>query len=256
MSYGTSSRRKATGRMSESSMLRELLVDQMRDIYWAEKHLLKGLTKMAKAATTEDLRMAFEKHWDETEEQVRKLEQAFELLGENARGKKCDAMEGLVEEAKIMIEETEDGSLTRDAGLILAAQKVEHYEIATYGTLVQFARTLGESEVVMLMEEILEQEKATDQTLTSLAEGSINEEALMETEATMEEEEEWMDEVDDARDELEIEDVDYEVLDEEEEDVQTGHGNRRNNSADSGKNTRDREKSAGKNSSNANNGKK
>ncbi len=115
----------------------------MKDIYWAEKHLTKELPKMQKAATTQELKDAIDEHTAQTEEHVTRLEQVFELMGKKAQAKKCDAMEGLIKEGQSIVEETEDGSMTRDAGIIMAAQKVEHYEIATYGGLVALANTIG-----------------------------------------------------------------------------------------------------------------
>lgn len=157
--------------------LMDLFVDEIKDIYWAEKHLVKALPKMQKAATTEELANAIADHLEQTKEHVARLEQVFELLGKKAVGKKCDAMEGLVEEGKSVIEETEDGTATRDVGIILAAQKVEHYEIATYGTLTVLARTLGLSEIAGLLAETLAEEKETDELLTQIAENDINCEA-------------------------------------------------------------------------------
>ncbi|RZJ20132.1 MAG: ferritin-like domain-containing protein, partial [Acinetobacter sp.] len=131
-----------TGKM-EDSEFHEFFVDELKDIYWAEKHLAKALPKMQKAATSPELAAAFEKHTLETEQHITTLEQVFELLGEKAVAKKCDAMAGLLEEASGIIEDTDKGTIIRDAGLILAAQKVEHYEIATYGTLRTFASNMG-----------------------------------------------------------------------------------------------------------------
>jgi ferritin-like metal-binding protein YciE len=178
---------KATNKSSATreqnqSMLLELFMEELRDIYWAEKHLVKALPKMQKAATSEELAAAFEDHLAVTEEQVTRLEQVFELLGEKPRGKKCEAMEGLVSEAESIIEDTEEGTSTRDVALIIAAQKVEHYEIATYGGLATLAKTVGNEEVGNILGEILEEEKETDELLTQLAETSINMEAATETE--------------------------------------------------------------------------
>ena len=172
-----------------NSQLEKLFTDSLKDIYWAEKHLTKALPKMKKAATTDELKSAIEEHLAQTEEQVTRLEQVFELCGKKAQAKKCDAMEGLIKEGESVVEETEDDSMTRDAGIIMAAQKVEHYEIATYGSLVQFARTLGMDEAAGLLEQTLEEEKETDQKLSQLAEGSINEEAEKEGENEENEEE-------------------------------------------------------------------
>lgn len=174
-SSGTKPKGKS-GKM-ENSEFHEFFVDALKDIYWAEQHLVKALPKMQKASTSEELAAAFEKHTEETQTHAATLEQVFELLGEKAAGKKCDAMEGLVKEAESIISDTEAGTMIRDAGLILAAQKVEHYEIATYGTLRTFAENMGHTEIVDLLEGILENEKETDVALTEVAVNSINEEA-------------------------------------------------------------------------------
>lgn len=164
----------------ENSEFHEFFVDELKDIYWAEKHLVKALPKMKKAATSPELAAAFEKHAEETNMHISTLEQVFALLEEKAQAKKCDAMEGLLKEADGIIEDTDSGTMIRDAGLILAAQKVEHYEIATYGTLVVFAKNMGQSEVAELLQFTLENEKATDVALTQVAEGFINEQAASE----------------------------------------------------------------------------
>jgi len=159
----------------ERNTLRELYIDELHDIYDAEKQLIKALPKMAKAATSQDLRTGFEEHLEQTKEHARRLEQIFTSLGEKSAGKKCKAMEGLVEEGSEMIEEDFEGEV-KDAGLISAAQRVEHYEIAAYGTVRTYANILEEDEAVELLERTLEEEKETDQKLTELAEG-INAEA-------------------------------------------------------------------------------
>lgn len=168
-----------TGKI-ENSEFHEFFVDELKDIYWAEKHLVTALPKMKKAATSPELAAAFDKHTAETQTHIETLEKVFQLLGEKAVAKKCDAMAGLLEEAKGIMEDTEKGTMIRDAGLILAAQKVEHYEIATYGTLRVFAANMGHSDVEALLSETLENEKATDVALTTLAESSINEPAAAE----------------------------------------------------------------------------
>ena len=162
-----------TGKM-EDSEFHEFFVDELKDIYWAEKHLVKALPKMQKAATSEELKAAFEKHTQETEQHINTLEQVFELLGEKAAAKKCDAMAGLLEEANGIIEETDKGTMVRDAALIIAAQKVEHYEIATYGTLRTFAENMGHTDVQELLQQTLDNEKATDVALTEIAESYVN----------------------------------------------------------------------------------
>lgn len=156
--------------------LRELYIDSLKDIYWAEKALLKALPKMAKNATTESLIMAIDNHTAVTEEQIARLEKIFELAGKKAVAKKCDAMDGLIKEGQDIMESTEPGPV-RDAGIIAASQKIEHYEIATYGTLCAFARTLGEEEAVLLLEATLGEEKEADVTLTDAAYNNINFEA-------------------------------------------------------------------------------
>ena len=174
-----SSQKGALGRSSDT-LLQELFIDSLKDIYWAEKHLSKALPKMKKAATSPELAAAFDKHTQETLTHIDTLEQVFALLEEKAVAKKCDAMAGLLEEADGIIEETEAGTMVRDAGLILAAQKVEHYEIATYGTLTTFANVMGHTEVANLLAQTLENEKATDEALTVVAESFVNEQAAAE----------------------------------------------------------------------------
>ena len=164
------------------SMLKDFFTDELKDIYWAEKHLVKTLPKMQKASTSPELQQAFADHLEVTKTQVSRLEQVFELMGKKAQAKKCDAMEGITKEGSGIIEETEKGSATRDVGLILAAQKVEHYEIATYGGLAQLARTLGLDDVAEILETTLGEEKEADSTLTEIAESSINYEAGSEQE--------------------------------------------------------------------------
>jgi ferritin-like metal-binding protein YciE len=155
--------------------LKELYVDELRDIYDAEKQLIKALPEMAEAAASEELREGFEKHLEQTREHARRLEQIFSELGEKPTGKKCKAMQGLVAEGSEMIEEDFEGEV-KDAGLISAAQRVEHYEIAAYGTVRNFASVLGEQNAVSLLEKTLNEEKETDEKLTELSDG-INSEA-------------------------------------------------------------------------------
>lgn len=164
----------------EGEKLKELFVDGLKDIYWAEKQLTKALPKMAKAATSEDLKAAFEKHLSETEEQVKKVEKVFELIDEKAQAKVCPAMEGLIKEGEEIIESTDKGTMVRDCGLIMAAQKVEHYEIASYGTLRTLARILGHDDAAIVLQDILDQEGTADRKLTDLAESHINEAAVQE----------------------------------------------------------------------------
>ena len=156
--------------------LNDLFLDTLKDIYFAEKQILRALPKMAKAASSDKLRAAFEKHHGETEGQVERLEQIFELLDKPARGKTCDAIQGILDEGKEIMEEYK-GTEALDAGMIAAAQAVEHYEIARYGTLKQWAQQLGIKDAVRLLDQTLQEEKKTDQSLTSLAEASVNLEA-------------------------------------------------------------------------------
>ncbi len=173
-------KKRKTVPKEETGKLKEFFHDELKDIYWAEKKLVQTLPKLAKAATSEELRDAFTNHLEETKGHVSRLEQAFKLLGEKAEAKKCDAMEGITEEGASIIEDTDEGTATRDVALILAGQKAEHYEIATYGGLAEIAKTLGLDEIAQLLETTLEEEKKADQTLTGLAEGSINEDATEE----------------------------------------------------------------------------
>lgn len=162
---------------SAAEGLRDLFVDSLKDIYWAEKALTKALPKMAKNATTPNLIAAINDHLTVTEGQVTRLEEVFASVGEKAVAKKCDAMDGLIKEGEGIMEETEVGAV-RDAGIIAASQKIEHYEIATYGTLVAFAKTLGEEEAAALLEETLNEEKEADVTLTEAAYNTINFDAV------------------------------------------------------------------------------
>lgn len=164
-----------------ASGLTELFEDGLKDIYWAEKALIKALPLMAKNATSPELIDAITNHLTETEEHVTRLEQVFDSIGKKATAKKCDAMEGLIEEGKSILEETEIG-VVRDAGIIAASQKIEHYEIATYGTLRQFAETLGLTEAASLLELTLDEEKGADKLLTEVAVNAINVEAAEEDE--------------------------------------------------------------------------
>jgi ferritin-like metal-binding protein YciE len=155
------------------SKLKKLLVDELKDIYWAENALTKALPKMAKKATSPELKEALEKHLEETKGQIERLDQVFVSIGEKSGSKKCEAMAGLIKEADEIMTDT-DAGMMRDAGIISAGQKVEHYEIATYGTLRQFATTLGYDEAAELLGETLDQEKAADEKLTEVAESAIN----------------------------------------------------------------------------------
>jgi ferritin-like metal-binding protein YciE len=155
--------------------LKKLYIDELKDLYNAENQLVKALPKMAKAASSDELRQGFEQHLEQTKGHVQRLETIFEKLGESPKGKKCKGMEGLIEEGSETMEDDYEGSVL-DAALIGAAQRVEHYEIAGYGTVRTLAETLGENEAVSLLEETLQEEKETDEKLTELA-SQINTEA-------------------------------------------------------------------------------
>ena len=157
--------------------VQDLFVDELRDIYHAEKQLVKALPKMAKAATSDKLKQAFQKHLEETKGQVERLEQVFESLDLRTRGKPCEAMQGLVEESKEIMEEVKEPEVL-DVALVVAAQKVEHYEIASYGSLCTLAKALGHKEAEKLLAETLNEEKATDEALTKLALSEINKTAM------------------------------------------------------------------------------
>ena len=175
--------KKASDDAEKDSMLLEFFHGEIKDIYWAEKHLVKTLPKMAKAATSPELKEAFLNHLQETQGHVKRLEHIFELLGDKPQTKKCDAMDGITKEGESIIEETEEGTSTRDVGLILAGQKVEHYEISTYGGLVQLARNLGHEDIAEILKTTLDEEKTADETLTSIAEENVNYNAAQEEEA-------------------------------------------------------------------------
>jgi ferritin-like metal-binding protein YciE len=170
----------ASGAAKGNSQLEQFFHETLKDLYWAEKHLVTALPKMQEAATSEELKQAIGEHVTQTEEQVSRLDQVFKLFGWNPQAKKCDAMQGLVEEGESILEETEDGSMTRDAAIIMSAQKIEHYEIATYGGLVQLAMTMGHDEAANILNITLEEEKETDQLLSTIAESGINWEAEQE----------------------------------------------------------------------------
>jgi ferritin-like metal-binding protein YciE len=163
----------------EPKQLDELFHDTLKDIYYAEKKILSALPKMAKAAQNDDLTAAFEKHEAETEEQISRLEQVFELIDQKPQGKKCAAIEGILEEGQEIMKEYK-GSPALDAGLLAAAQAVEHYEISRYGTLRTWAEELGLDDAKNLLQETLDEEEATDEALTELAEAVVNQEAQAE----------------------------------------------------------------------------
>lgn len=168
---------KTPAKKSAAKELKDLFEDSLKDIYWAEKALVKALPTMMKNATDEKLKTSIENHLAETENQVARLEECFKALGKKAQAKKCDAMQGLLDEAKSIIEETEPGTV-RDAGIIAAAQKVEHYEIATYGTLAAFAKVLNEKDCLKYLLETLDEEKKCDELLTKVADTNLNSKAM------------------------------------------------------------------------------
>ena len=162
--------------MASEKTLEDLFLDTLKDIYYAERQIVKTLPKMAKAASSPELKAGFEKHLAETEGHVERLEQIFELLDKPARGKTCDAILGIIEEGKTIMDEFK-GTTALDAGLVSAAQAVEHYEIARYGTLKTWAQQLGLKDAVTLLDATLQEEVATDQTLSALAEADVNRKA-------------------------------------------------------------------------------
>jgi ferritin-like metal-binding protein YciE len=181
-SKGAQTKEANRGEM-QSSQLMKLFEEELKDIYWAEKALTKAIPKMIKNATSAELIEALDNHLMETEEQVKRVERVFELTGKKAVAKKCEAMEGLIKEAEEIMEDCEEGAM-RDAGIISAGQKVEHYEIASYGTLRQFAETLELTDAAALLEETLNEEKSADEKLTEVALSAVNVEASEEEEET------------------------------------------------------------------------
>src|SRR5690349_17514665 len=162
--------------MADTGTLHDAFIDELRDTYDAEKQLTKALPKLAKAASSPELREAFESHLEETQGQIARLEQVFESLEEKVRGKHCDGIAGIIEEGKSIMDEEFDDA-TMDACLIAAGQRAEHYEMAAYGTLVAWAQSMGHTDAAELLQEILDEEKAADKKLSALAEGGINQEA-------------------------------------------------------------------------------
>ena len=162
--------------MAEAGTLHDAFIDELRDTYDAEKQLTKALPKLAKASSNPKLRQAFESHLEETQGHVERLEQVFESLDEKVRGKHCEGIAGIIEEGKAIMEEDFDET-TVDACLIAAGQRAEHYEMAAYGTLVAWAQAMGHDEAARLLQETLDEEKAADEKLSSLAEGGINQNA-------------------------------------------------------------------------------
>jgi ferritin-like metal-binding protein YciE len=164
----------------KDSRLEEFFHDELKDIYWAEKHLVKTLPKMSKAATSQELKAAFDDHLKVTEGHVGRLEEVFNILGYKPQAKKCEAIAGITKEGDEIITDTEKGTATRDVGLIFAGQKVEHYEIATYGSLTQLAKTLGHDDVAQILNSTLQEEKQADEGLSDIAENTVNEKAEQE----------------------------------------------------------------------------
>lgn len=159
--------------------LETLFYDTLKDIYYAEKKIVRALPKMAKAAQSKELKAAFELHHDETMEQIDRLEQVFEIIGKRPQGKTCPAIDGIIEEGQEIMSDYK-GSPSLDAGLLAAAQAVEHYEISRYGTLKRWAEVLGMKDAAKLLDETLKQESKTDESLTKLADKNVNEKALQE----------------------------------------------------------------------------
>jgi ferritin-like metal-binding protein YciE len=168
---------KSKAAKASTKTLEDLFHDTLRDIYYAEKKILKALPKMKKGAESDQLAAAFEKHREETEGQVERLTQVFEIFGKRAQGKTCPAIDGIIEEGEEVLEEF-DGAPALDAGLIAAAQAVEHYEITRYGTLKRWAENLGMADAAKLLDQNLQEEKATDEALDELAESGINDRAI------------------------------------------------------------------------------
>ena len=173
---------------TQQQTLRELMVDEIRDLYDAERQLVKALPKMAKGASSDQLRSLIEAHLEETQGQVKRLEKAFGLLDERPRGKHCDGIAGIIKEGSNLLEEDFDGAVL-DAGIIAGARRAEHYEIGAYGSVIAWAKQIGEAEVASLLEETLEEEKNADKKLSALAESSVNKQAASESGAEDEDEE-------------------------------------------------------------------
>jgi ferritin-like metal-binding protein YciE len=173
-SQPASSKNKTAMREKGTAPLEKFFVDSLKDMYYAEQKLLTSIPKMEEAATTEELKEAFSDHLYQTQKHVKRLEKVFGLIGKKAEGKKCEAIEGITKEAESIMKDTEEGTMTRDAALIIAAQKVEHYEIATYGGLVQLAITMQLNEVARILDTTLIEEEDTDKKLTEIAESHIN----------------------------------------------------------------------------------
>ena len=176
----TTPAKKGKLKAADENALKDFLVDELKDIYFAEHEIMKGLTKMKDAATSKKLKKAIDLHYNQTEVQITRLEEAFGLFDEKPSKKKCEAIIGILKEGDDILEDTEEGTMTRDAAIIIASQKVEHYEIATYGSLAELARTIDREDVAEILEATLSEEKETDVSLTILAVDKINEEAAQE----------------------------------------------------------------------------
>lgn len=211
-----------TNTKKESGVIHELFEKQLQDIYWAEKELDKFMPKIVSQVTSKELKQVFQEHMQVTREQIKRLQNVFELMGAKAKGEKCEAMEGLMKEAENVVGEADQG-LVRDAFIIGAVQKVEHYEMASYGTLKALATLIGEYEVASLLGETLEEEKEADMRLTEVAENIVNIEAAEES-GELEEEDEEFEEEEDEELESEEEDEDFE---EDEEDLGGAQGKTR-----------------------------
>jgi ferritin-like metal-binding protein YciE len=211
-SNGNVKKRSRPSNSNEATGLRDLFEDGLKDIYWAENALTKALPKMIDNSTSPELVSALTEHLAVTEEQIARLEKVFSSIGATVQAKKCDAMEGLIKEGNQIMESTAEG-VVRDAGIIAAGQKVEHYEIATYGTLCAFAKILGEGEAAELLLETLNEEKEADDKLSEVAEASINLEAA----AADTDEEEFNEDamIEDGIDEAEVDEEDEEDMDDE-----------------------------------------
>lgn len=211
-----------TNTKKESGVIHELFEKQLQDIFWAEKELDKFMPKIVSQVTSKELKQVFQEHMQVTREQIKRLQNVFELMGAKAKGEKCEAMEGLMKEAENVVGEADQG-LVRDAFIIGAVQKVEHYEMASYGTLKALATLIGEYEVASLLGETLEEEKEADMRLTEVAENIVNIEAAEES-GELEEEDEEFEEEEDEELESEEEDEDFE---EDEEDLGGAQGKTR-----------------------------
>lgn len=176
----TTKKKTASKSAMPESKFHKLFMDELKDIYWAEKNLVKALGKMAKAATSDELITAITDHQQQTKGHVERLEQVFEMLGQAPKAKKCEAMEGLIAEGQEVVDDTEEDTAVRDAGIIICSQKIEHYEISAYGSLRTLAHIMGHDDVASVLEQTLGEEKEADSLLTQIAETSINEEAAAE----------------------------------------------------------------------------